>query len=198
MKSSPRRRDRAPALGSVSRPSPERLATDEMRRKGSFVLSPGGGRSRPERALPGYASGSSLVLGSSPSTPKLRNLIAALWEDGRVFSPDNIRCMHLFMPHLDRAMRLQMQLNSADLRAGRVSGVLDRLTLGVVLVEDSGRPAWLNRRAQEIVNSRVHCGSRPAGSLGSVRQIPGLCAKPSTRPFPRGPSVSWRSGAAEI
>ena len=56
-----------------------------------------------------------------------RNFIAALWEDGRMFSGDNLRCMRLLAPHLDRALRLQMRLNAAALRADMISGVLDCL-----------------------------------------------------------------------
>jgi DNA-binding CsgD family transcriptional regulator len=89
---------------------------------------------------------------SSESKSAGRKLIAALWEDGRVFSRDNLRSMRLLAPHLDRALRLQMRLSSADLRADMVSGALDRLTLGVILVDRSGLPLWLNKRAQEVIN----------------------------------------------
>jgi len=51
----------------------------------------------------------------SPSTAAGRKLIAALWEDGRVFSDDSLRVMRLLAPHLDRAVRLQARLSSADL-----------------------------------------------------------------------------------
>jgi DNA-binding CsgD family transcriptional regulator/PAS domain-containing protein len=80
-----------------------------------------------------------------------RNLLAALWEDGRGFSSDNLHCMRALVPHLDRALRLQMRLISADVRADLVSGALDSLTLGVIFIDRSGLPLWLNSRAQEIV-----------------------------------------------
>jgi hypothetical protein len=80
-----------------------------------------------------------------------RNLLAALWEDGRGFSSDNLRCMRDLVPHLDRALRLQLRLISADVRADLVSGALDTLTLGVVFINRSGLPLWHNRRAQEII-----------------------------------------------
>jgi DNA-binding CsgD family transcriptional regulator len=99
---------------------------------------------------------------SSPASPR-RRLIAALWENGYTFSSDNLRSMRLLAPHLDRAARLQMRLNSADLQADRISGALDALTLGVVLVNGSGLPLWHNRRAQEII-SRSDTAQR--GSTG--------------------------------
>ncbi len=60
--------------------------------------------------------------------------------------------MRLLAPHLDRAMRLQMRLNLADLQAGMVSGALDCLAHGVVLVARSGQALWLNKRAQEMIS----------------------------------------------
>jgi DNA-binding CsgD family transcriptional regulator len=79
-----------------------------------------------------------------------RRLIAALWEEGRTFNGENLR---LITPHLDRALRLQMCLNAAQLQADIISGALDHLTLGVILVDRAGMPIWHNRRAHEIMAS---------------------------------------------
>jgi DNA-binding CsgD family transcriptional regulator len=87
-----------------------------------------------------------------------RRLIAALWEEGRTFNGENLR---LITPHLDRALRLQMRLNAAQLQADIISGALDHLTLGVILVDRAGMPIWHNRRAHEITAS--------AGGLRIVR-----------------------------
>ena len=62
---------------------------------------------------------------SSLSRAAGRKLIAALWEDGRAFSTDNLRSMRVLAPHLDRAVRLQMRLRASDLRADMISGALD-------------------------------------------------------------------------
>src|SRR6516165_1004798 len=80
-----------------------------------------------------------------------RKLIAALWEDGRVFSGDNLRSMQLLIPHLDRALRLQTHLNLRDFHRNMMSGSLDYLTHGVVIVDSSGLPVWMNKRAQEMI-----------------------------------------------
>jgi PAS domain-containing protein len=87
-----------------------------------------------------------------------RSLIAALWEEGRTFNGENLR---LITPHLDRALRLQMRLNAAQLQADIISGALDHLTLGVILIDRAGIPIWHNRRAHEIMAS--------AGSLRIAR-----------------------------
>jgi DNA-binding CsgD family transcriptional regulator/PAS domain-containing protein len=115
---------------------------------------------------------------SSVSRAAGRKLIAAFWEDGRFFSSDSLRSMRVLAPHLDRAMRLQMRLSSADLRADMVSGALDCLTHGVVLVNSSGLPIWLNRRAQEItkhsdalrMSSSGFAGRRPSDTQ-SLREL---------------------------
>jgi DNA-binding CsgD family transcriptional regulator/PAS domain-containing protein len=106
---------------------------------------------------------------SSPAISARRKLIAALWEDGHVFSSDNLHSMRLLAPHLDRAVRLQMRLNSADLHADRISGALDALTLGVVLVDGSGLPLWHNRRAQEIMSRSNAVRLASAGLAGHRR-----------------------------
>ena len=97
------------------------------------------------------------------------DLITALWEDGHAFSRDNLRSMQLLAPHLDRAVRLQMRLSSADLHAETVSGALDALTLGVVLLDGSGRPLWLNKRAREITSHSNALRLCSAGLVGHRR-----------------------------
>jgi DNA-binding CsgD family transcriptional regulator len=112
---------------------------------------------------------SSGVSVSSSSSPSARKLIAALWEDGRIFSRDNLQSMRRLAPHLDRAVRLQMRLNLADLHADMVSGALDALTLGVVLVDGAGLPLWLNTRAREIVSRSEGLHLSAAGLTGHRR-----------------------------
>lgn len=103
------------------------------------------------RYLPAFepVAGTSI---SAPSKPALRRLIAALWEDGCVFSNHDLLCIRVLVPHLDRALRLQMRLSAAELQREMVSGALDCLTLGVVFVDRCGVPIWSNRHAQELIN----------------------------------------------
>jgi DNA-binding CsgD family transcriptional regulator len=95
-----------------------------------------------------------------------RKLIAALWEDGRVFGSDSLRAMRLLIPHLDRALRLQMRLNAAGLRSEMISGALDWLALGVVLLDRAGMPLWLNRRARQIMDGGHGLHVSAAGFAG--------------------------------
>jgi DNA-binding CsgD family transcriptional regulator/PAS domain-containing protein len=103
---------------------------------------------------------------SSEGSVAGRQLIAALWEDGRVFSAENLSNMRLLAPHLDRALRLQTRLSSADVRASILSGALDCLTHGVILVDHSGLPLWRNRRAQEILDTSNGLRLCPTGLMG--------------------------------
>jgi DNA-binding CsgD family transcriptional regulator len=77
--------------------------------------------------------------------------------------------MRLLVPHLDRAVRLQLRSTSAGLRADLLSGALDALTLGVVLVDAAGLPLWLNRRAREILESSNALRVGPAGLIAATR-----------------------------
>jgi DNA-binding CsgD family transcriptional regulator len=112
---------------------------------------------------------------SVPSRSASRKLIAALWEDGCVFSGDGLDCIRGLIPHLDRALRLQMRLSAADLHATMASGALDYLTLGVVFINRAARPLWLNRRAKEILQHskglRLSSGGLAANSASETRAL---------------------------
>lgn len=102
---------------------------------------------------------------TSPSWKSVgRKLIAALWEDGRVFDGENLR---LIIPHLDRAVRLQMRVNATNLQGDIISGALDHLTLGVLLIDRAGLPIWHNRRAREIMARRGGLRISRTGLAGS-------------------------------
>jgi PAS domain-containing protein len=94
-------------------------------------------------------------------------LIATFWEHGHIFNSETIRAMRLLVPHLDRAVRLQMRNASAVLGADVLSGALDALTLGVVFVDTAGLPLWLNRRAREIVERSNALRLGPAGLVAA-------------------------------
>jgi DNA-binding CsgD family transcriptional regulator/PAS domain-containing protein len=87
-----------------------------------------------------------------PSWSSSRNLVATLWEDFQVFTAERLQLLRLLLPHLDRALRLEMRHIETTFRADVLSSALDQLTLGVVLVDRAGMPTWLNQRAQEIID----------------------------------------------
>jgi DNA-binding CsgD family transcriptional regulator len=59
-----------------------------------------------------------------------------------------------------------MRMSSANIRAGILSGALDCLTHGVILVDHSRQPLWLNRRAQEILDASSGLRLSSAGLVG--------------------------------
>jgi DNA-binding CsgD family transcriptional regulator len=107
-----------------------------------------------------------------------RRLIAAMWEDGLIFDLRHLQYMQLLAPHLDRAARLQMRLNLVTLRSELVSGALDRLTVGAVVVDQAGSRIWHNRRAAEIASDPQvltfvgqRLTGRDAASTQSIREL---------------------------
>jgi DNA-binding CsgD family transcriptional regulator/PAS domain-containing protein len=96
-------------------------------------------------------------------------MLGTLWEHGHIFDPETLRAMRLLVPHLDRAVRLQLRSTSAGLRTDLLSGALDALTLGIVLVDAAGLPLWLNRRAREIVEGSSALRVGPAGLIAATR-----------------------------
>jgi DNA-binding CsgD family transcriptional regulator len=89
---------------------------------------------------------------SRPNDHTARHLIAAMWEDGRMFDRRNLQLMKVLASHLDRAARLQTRLNLAALHNEMVTGALDRLTLGIVFFDKRGAKLWHNKQAQEIAS----------------------------------------------
>jgi len=107
-----------------------------------------------------------------------RRLIAAMWEDGLIFDLRHLQYIQLLAPHLDRAARLQMRLNLVTLRSELVSGALDRLTVGVVVVDQAGSRIWHNQRATEIASDPQvltfvgqRLTGRDAASTQSIREL---------------------------
>jgi DNA-binding CsgD family transcriptional regulator len=102
----------------------------------------------------------------APSKRRAREMIAAMWETGRIFQRSHLHSLHLIVPHLDRALRLQMRLVGSSVQPNAVSGVLDQLTLGVMLINDAGLPVWQNRRAKEIIAQSDVLRLSSAGFIG--------------------------------
>ena len=67
------------------------------------------------------------------------------------FDEADFRKLRTLSPHLARAVRLQQRIAGLELQLGNAAEVLDRLPLGVVLVDPRGRVITMNRCAKEIV-----------------------------------------------
>ena len=68
------------------------------------------------------------------------------------FTDAEIERFRAFAPHVGAAVRLQQKIAALELRLGDASEVLDRLPLGVLLVDGRGRIITMNRIASQIVS----------------------------------------------
>ncbi len=64
------------------------------------------------------------------------------------FEEEHVETLNLLLPHLGRAMRLHLRLGAARTRADSAIEVLERLTLGVLLVDQRARVILANRAAE--------------------------------------------------
>ena len=69
-----------------------------------------------------------------------------------VFTDAEIERFRAFAPHVGADVRLQQKIAALELRLGDTAEVLDRLPLGVLLVDGRGRIVTMNRIARQIVS----------------------------------------------
>jgi DNA-binding CsgD family transcriptional regulator len=86
---------------------------------------------------------------STPAT-----VFSAARELARPYSADEKNAMRLLVPHLSRALGVMYRLRDADLKLAVSLAALDRLSVGVVLLDAGGRIAHANREAERILDER--------------------------------------------
>jgi DNA-binding CsgD family transcriptional regulator len=123
------------------------------------------------------------------------------------FGRDEVLLLETLVPHFQRALQVQRRL--WDLRQARdtAAGALDRLPVGVMLLDERGRPFVINARAREILDqgdglaigaqgveaaSSLETASLQAAIRGAARTAAGCGlesggALPITRPSGRRP-----------
>jgi DNA-binding CsgD family transcriptional regulator/PAS domain-containing protein len=62
--------------------------------------------------------------------------------------------LELLAPHLQRAMLVSRQRSELEQRLESMESVLSHFRSGVILIDERGRAAFLNRRARELVKAR--------------------------------------------
>ncbi len=107
------------------------------------------------------------------NTPKV---YASLWmscsEGAGDCSPDNLQRFSELVPHFGRAMAIHHRLRLAQMQAELATGVFDRVSVGVVLLDVDGDPILANREAVRIAlrrdglvfSDRCLAAKRPADS----------------------------------
>jgi DNA-binding CsgD family transcriptional regulator/PAS domain-containing protein len=68
------------------------------------------------------------------------------------FSEENILLLHELMPHLQRALQIHRKINGLEAKANSYAKALDRLPIGLMVIDSKGRVLQLNHSAQDILN----------------------------------------------
>lgn len=84
-------------------------------------------------------------------------------ERSREFAPRDLRLVRLLLPHLARAVQLQGILDQSSQRQSLAESALDRIRLGVMLVDGHGRPFHLNRAAESLMAGTRALATGPDG-----------------------------------
>lgn len=98
------------------------------------------------------------------------NLLGYLYSDGvvdipalhlqrhrgrRSYSGSDRRALALLLPHIRQALAARFELASVREEKRALADVIDRLTIGIILVDARGRIADANRAALEVLRSRA-------------------------------------------
>ena len=106
------------------------------------------------------------------------------------------------LPHLRRGVQLYFRL--LDLETGRAatSAALDRLPLGVILLDDARRPILVNRAARAILDRNDGLSLAPNGLRAAHRAesaaLTALIASVTAAPLERGAPVSGRGAGGSL
>jgi len=102
---------------------------------------------RPQRIAHPLAA----VLRSTDRGTPLSELAGYREESSGPFDPESLELVRRLIPHLQRALAIHAQLGGAAMRAGAAEEALDRISGGVILLDEHGAPIAVNRTADEIL-----------------------------------------------
>jgi DNA-binding CsgD family transcriptional regulator len=91
--------------------------------------------------------------------------------DDAKFSDGERERMRVLIPHLSRALGVMFRLRSAESKAAASFAALDRLSSGVLLLEERGHAIFVNRVAQRTLDDRDGLTLRSAQFTGGLRKI---------------------------
>lgn len=72
------------------------------------------------------------------------------WQDN--FDADARQLIHLVAPHMTRAVQIQHRMTELDTEKQLTLAALDRLRVGVILLDERGMPKHLNREAERLAS----------------------------------------------
>lgn len=106
-------------------------------------------------------------------------------RDAKDFVPDDARRLERLVPHLQRALDMRRRLQQAEQASRSILAVLDRLSVGVIMLGPTGRLLHVNAAADAILRGADgptrtpdglrtgHKGRRQAPSRDDQRASPG-------------------------
>ncbi len=90
------------------------------------------------------------VLEASPDKTAVLTLNRGDRDDE--FDSQDARVVSVLLPHLRRALAIQRRLGVLDSSRGSILDAVDRLTLGVILVDQHAHPIFVNRYAARVLD----------------------------------------------
>lgn len=117
------------------------------------------------------------------------------------YDNEDVSVLHTLMPHVTTALRVGARLADADLRAAAADAALDRLDVGVILVDAAGTVLYASRPASALFDRNE--GLRlEQGSVGAVdaacahrlRRLMAACARAEAADRGAGGSVDISRG----
>jgi DNA-binding CsgD family transcriptional regulator len=69
-----------------------------------------------------------------------------------IYMPEEFSLLEKIKVHLQKAIKISQQLNQSDYEAKATLDTLNVLKLGIILVNRSGKPVFVNQMANEIIN----------------------------------------------
>ncbi len=113
------------------------------------------------------------------------------------FDDDHVRILELLLPHLARAMRLHLRLKAADVHKNTTIEALNRLTLGIMLLDRHRRILFANTAAEAVLAQADGLGTSPSGLHAATAPQSAALQQLVDRAANRG-SVSGRGGILRI
>ena len=102
---------------------------------------------RPQRIAHPLAA---VLRNRTPGVP-LSELAGYREEGSGPFDRESLELVRRLIPHLQRALAIHARLGGAEMRAGAAEEALDRISGGVILLDEQGAPIAVNRTADEIL-----------------------------------------------
>ncbi|GAA4883809.1 helix-turn-helix transcriptional regulator [Ferrimonas pelagia] len=72
-------------------------------------------------------------------------------QDGAPFAADDKALLKMFIPHIERAVKIHMQLNRIETERKLYAGAVDQLAVGTIILDEKGKVLQTNQVAQELL-----------------------------------------------